>query len=234
MATEILAVGTEPTTELFLEQKGFLLTKKESISSEEGLRDLVGDHSYEAVLLGTRTRLGGEAVELLRKHGIVTPVIRIDDGPRDCDWSRRAVHFLDCGGDNVLEAPPHPEVMLHVLNSVVHRAQGISMEVIRFQMDDELLEVNLTLGWAWLNGHRLLLTRPEHTVLFMVAKHQGPVPEADLNEKLYWTDTTHSNTVRVFVCRLRKKLGDARVFLKTCRKHWDDKPHGYELLGRVA
>src|ERR1700680_4621828 len=75
---------------------------------------------------------------------------------------------------------------------------------------DEHLEVDFTTASAWLDSHRIILTRKEYALLSLLVQNAGEVVPRDA---LLWSIWGYSEQIRprtldVHIRRVRKKLGN--------------------------
>ncbi|MBE2259844.1 MAG: response regulator transcription factor [Candidatus Accumulibacter sp.] len=118
-------------------------------------------------------------------------------------WHEK-VSGIDAGADDYLTKPFHMEELLARLRALIRRAGG--------HASAELVCGPLTLdtrnGRATVNGQALALTSHEYRVLAYLMHHREQViSRSDLVEHIYAQDFDRdSNTVEVFIARLRKKL----------------------------
>lgn len=222
--TTIVAVGIDEPTAQHLITTGHALENPGP--SAEALFVRMAAAPADALILGNHTDLNGNFVRLLRAEEIGTPAIRIANGPRNGDWSEACIEFLDAGGDDVLVGPPYPEEVGASIRAVCRRAHIEPDHIERFELEESILEVNLTKHRIFVNNERVAATAYETMLLFALAASRGPVLRSYLDEHLHWAEI-ESNSVEVLVCRLRKHLGNAAPLLNTVRGV------GYELLGRV-
>ncbi|MDR2187897.1 MAG: response regulator transcription factor [Azonexus sp.] len=119
------------------------------------------------------------------------------------EWHER-VAGIDAGADDYLPKPFHMEELLARLRALIRRAGG--------QAANELVCGPLVLDTrsarAHLDGQPLTLTSHEFRVLAYLLHRRGEVvSRAELSEHIYSYDSDRdSNTIEVFVARLRKKL----------------------------
>ncbi|MDR2839465.1 MAG: response regulator transcription factor [Azonexus sp.] len=119
------------------------------------------------------------------------------------EWHER-VAGIDAGADDYLPKPFHMEELLARLRALIRRAGG--------QAANELTCGPLTLDTrsarAHLDGQPLTLTSHELRVLTYLLHRRGEVvSRTELAEHIYAYDSDRdSNTIEVFVARLRKKL----------------------------
>ncbi|AVR90241.1 response regulator transcription factor [Thauera aromatica] len=119
------------------------------------------------------------------------------------DWHEK-VAGIDAGADDYLTKPFHMEELLARVRALIRRAAG--------QASAELVCGAVVLdtrgGRVTVDGQALALTSHEFRVLSYLMHHAGEVvSRTDLTEHIYAQDYDRdSNTIEVFVARLRKKL----------------------------
>ena len=165
--------------------------------------NFMGDtESYDAVVLdiGLPQMDGVTVLKKWRASGRTMPVLILT--ARDT-W-REKVAGIDAGADDYLTKPFHMEELLARLRALIRRAGG--------HASTELACGPLTLDTrssrASVDGTALTLTSHEYRVLAYLMHHPGEiVSRAELTEHIYAQDFDRdSNTVEVFIARLRKKL----------------------------
>lgn len=157
---------------------------------------------YDAVILdiGLPQMDGITVLKKWRAAGRTMPVLILT--ARDT-WHEK-VAGIDAGADDYLTKPFHMEELLARLRALIRRAGG--------HASTELVCGPLTLDTrssrATVDGRALTLTSHEYRVLAYLMHHQGEiVSRGDLIEHIYAQDFDRdSNTVEVFIGRLRKKL----------------------------
>ena len=158
--------------------------------------------SYDAVLLDLGLpRLDGLSVlRNWRAAGRGMPVLILT--ARD-SWHEK-VAGIDAGADDYLAKPFHIEELLARLRALIRRAGGhASAELVCGP-----LCLDTRNGRASVAGQVLVLTSHEYRVLAYLMHHRGEVvSRGDLVEHIYAQDFDRdSNTIEVFIARLRKKL----------------------------
>ncbi|WP_170465346.1 response regulator transcription factor [Ruegeria arenilitoris] len=158
---------------------------------------------YDVIILdiGLPERDGISVLREWRSAGISTPVLILT--ARD-GWSER-VDGLDAGADDYMVKPFHlPELAARV-RAILRRQSGQLNPVI------EIGNVSLDsrTGRVSLDGLPVNLTAQEIAVLTYLAHNAGRlVSRTELSEHIYEYDGDRdSNTIAVFINRLRKKLG---------------------------
>ena len=127
-------------------------------------------------------------------------------------WHEK-VQGIDSGADDYLAKPFRIEELLARLRALIRRASG--------QLAPELrcgpLVFDPRQGRVSLEGIPVKLTAHELRVLSYLLHHRGrTVPQSELSEHIYAQDQDRdSNTVEVFIARLRRKLGAS--FIETVR-----------------
>jgi two-component system, OmpR family, response regulator len=183
-----------------LEDAGYVVDK--AFDGEEG--HFLGDtEPYDAVILdiGLPQMDGISVVERWRRAGRKMPVLMLTARDR---WSDK-VAGIDAGADDYVAKPFHMEEVLARLRALIRRAAGhASSELICGP-----LRLDTKASKADLDGMPLKLTSHEFRLLAYLMHHMGEViSRTELVEHLYDQDFDRdSNTIEVFVGRLRKKMG---------------------------
>jgi two-component system OmpR family response regulator len=169
---------------------------------EEG--HFLGDtEPYDAVILdlGLPKIDGVTILERWRKAGRKMPVLILTARDR---WSDKVAGF-DAGADDYVAKPFYTEELLARLRALLRRAAGIAspdIEIGPLRIDTRSSRVSV-------DGNPIKLTSAEYRLLSYLAHHKGQVlSRTNLIEHLYDQDFDRdSNTIEVFIGRLRKKLG---------------------------
>jgi two-component system OmpR family response regulator len=168
---------------------------------EEG--HYLGDSEpYDAVVLdiGLPVMDGISVLEKWRRDGRTMPVLILTARDR---WSDK-VQGIDAGADDYVAKPFHIEEVLARVRALVRRASGHASNEI------EIGPVRLDSrgGRVTVDGNPVKLTSHEYRVLEYLMHHRDRiVSRTELIEHLYDQDFDRdSNTIEVFVGRLRKKL----------------------------
>jgi two-component system OmpR family response regulator len=137
-------------------------------------------------------------------------------------WHEK-VQGIDGGADDYVAKPFRMEEVLARLRALIRRASGQAAPELRcgpLRLDPRLAKVTL-------DGMPVKLTAHEYRVLSYLMHHQGRVvPQTELTEHIYaQAFDRDSNTVEVFIARLRRKLGAERI--ETVRGL------GYRLRGEI-
>lgn len=158
---------------------------------------------YDAVILdlGLPEMDGIKVLEKWRKAGRVMPVLILTARDR---WNDK-VKGLDAGADDYVTKPFFTEEVLARIRTLLRRGAGISTSDIECGP----LRIDTRAARVTVQGNPVKLTSLEYRLLAYLAHHKGRVvSRTELVEHLYDQDFDRdSNTIEVFVGRLRKKLG---------------------------
>jgi len=169
--------------------------------------ELVFVEPYDAVLLDLGLP-GADGLALLRRwreHRLNVPVLVIT---ARSSWSERVLG-IDSGADDYLAKPFRIEEVLARVRALIRRAHGHAqpeLRVGRITLDPRRSSVSL-------DGVPVALTAHEYRTLSYLMHAAGRVvSRTELVEHIYPHDGDRdSNTVEVFVARLRRKLGSSSV-----------------------
>lgn len=130
------------------------------------------------------------------------------------DWQDK-VEGLEAGADDYLTKPFHHEELRARVQALVRRSAGQASNDWSFGP----LTINYEQKLVKLNDQTIDLTSYEFNTLEYLARNQGKViSKSELTEYLYAQDFERdSNTIEVFVGRLRKKIEQQTKFIHTVR-----------------
>ncbi|MCW5657751.1 MAG: response regulator transcription factor [Burkholderiaceae bacterium] len=158
--------------------------------------------AYDAVVLDLGLPLldGLSVLKRWRDEGRTMPVLILT--ARD-NWNEK-VAGIDAGADDYLTKPFHTEELLARVRGLIRRAAGQAAPVLRCGE----LALDTRSGRVTLAGQALTLTSHEFKVLdYLMHRPGAVVSRTELIEHIYAQDFDRdSNTIEVFVGRLRKKL----------------------------
>jgi two-component system OmpR family response regulator len=168
---------------------------------EEG--HFLGDtEPYDAVVLdiGLPVKDGISVLEEWRRSGRTMPVLILTARDR---WSDK-VQGIDAGADDYVAKPFHIEEVLARVRALVRRAAGHASN----EIECGPVRLDGRSGRVTVDGNPVKLTSHEYRVLEYLMLHRDRVvSRTELIEHLYDQDFDRdSNTIEVFVGRLRKKL----------------------------
>ena len=168
---------------------------------------LGGTEQYDSVVLdiGMPKMDGLTVLRRWRESGILTPVLVLTARG---SWHEK-VQGIDSGADDYMSKPFRMEELLARLRALIRRASGQANPQLR--CGDVILDPRI--ARVTLAGVPVKLTSHEFRVLSYLMHHRGRVvSQSDLTEHIYSHDFDRdSNTVEVFIARLRRKLGSAVI-----------------------
>ncbi len=143
---------------------------------------------------------GLSILERWRREGRTMPVLILTARDR---WSDK-VAGIDAGADDYVAKPFHIEEVLARLRALIRRAAGHASS----ELTCGPLRIDTRASRADVDGVPLKLTSLEFRLLAYLMHHQDEVvSRTELVEHLYDQDfDRNSNTIEVFVGRLRKKM----------------------------
>ncbi|MGX1309364.1 two-component system OmpR family response regulator [Amorphus suaedae] len=157
---------------------------------------------YDAVVLdiGLPVMDGISVLERWRRDGRTMPVLVLTARDR---WSDK-VAGIDAGADDYVAKPFHMEEVLARLRALVRRSAGHASNVVTCGP----VEIDTRSGRVAVDGQSIKLTSHEYRLLAYLMMHKDRVvSRTELIEHLYDQDFDRdSNTIEVFVGRLRKKI----------------------------
>ncbi|MGB7974189.1 MAG: response regulator transcription factor [Roseiarcus sp.] len=183
-----------------LEAAGYAVDR--AFDGEEGW--FRGDtEPYDAVVLdiGLPKRDGISILEAWRKGGRTMPVLILTARDR---WSDK-VQGIDAGADDYVAKPFHMEEVLARLRALLRRAAGHASSDLTVGP----VRLDARAGRVTVNNVAIKLTSHEYRLLSYLMHHTGRIiSRGEIVEHLYEQDFDRdSNTIEVFIGRLRKKLG---------------------------
>jgi two-component system, OmpR family, response regulator len=200
----VLIVEDEPTLARQLKEtlEGAGYAVDAAADGEEG-HFLGSTESYDAIVLdlGLPEMDGLTVLDRWRKEDVAVPVLVLT--ARD-SWSDK-VAGLDAGADDYLAKPFQMEELIARLRALIRRSTGNASSEL--EVGDVRLDARS--GRVTLKGTPVRLTAQEYKLLAYLMHHKGKVvSRTELIEHIYDQDFDRdSNTIEVFITRIRKKLG---------------------------
>jgi two-component system OmpR family response regulator len=173
-----------------------------SADGEEG--HYLGDtEPYDAIVLdlGLPELDGVSVLKKWRQAGKTVPVLILTARGQ---WGEKVSGF-DAGADDYVTKPFHMEEVLARLRALIRRSAGhASSELVCGPV-----RVDTSSGRVSVDGNPVKLTAQELRLLTYLMHHQGKVvSRTEITEHIYDQDfDLDSNTIEVFVGRIRRKLG---------------------------
>ncbi len=198
-----------------LRQENFAVDQ--AFDGEEG--HYQGDvEPYDAVILdiGLPVMNGIEVLKSWRKDERNMPVLILT--ARD-NWQEKVEGF-EAGADDYVTKPFQLEEVIARVRALIRRSSGLASPVLTCGP----ITLDTHSGEVQVNSQAVSLTAYEHKLISYLMHHQGEVVSRTiLSEHIYEQDyDPDSNTLEVFVGRLRKKLNVPNI--KTVRGR------GYQLV----
>jgi two-component system OmpR family response regulator len=172
---------------------------------------LAATERYDAVILdlGLPKVDGLTLLRRWREIGLTVPVLILTARG---SWHEK-VQGIDGGADDYVAKPFRMEEVQARLRALIRRAAGQTSSSLRVGV----VELDTRLARVTLGGVPVKLTSHEFRVLSYLMHHrERVVSQSELTEHIYaQTFDRDSNTVEVFIARLRRKLGAS--FIETVR-----------------
>lgn len=157
---------------------------------------------FDAVVLdlGLPVLDGLTVLKRWRSSGRMMPVLILT--ARD-NWNEK-VAGIDAGADDYLTKPFHTEELMARLRALIRRSSGLASAVLQCGS----LTLDTRTSRVTLDGQSVVLTSHEYKVLeYLMHRIGSVVSRTEIIEHIYAQDYDRdSNTVEVFIGRLRKKL----------------------------
>jgi two-component system OmpR family response regulator len=158
---------------------------------------------YDAIILdlGLPRKDGHSVLRDWREAGVKSPVLILT--ARN-SW-RDKVAGLDSGADDYLTKPFQMDELLARLRALIRRSTGQANPLFK----QGPIEFDTRSGRVTLDAVSVALTAQETNVLgYLIMHREQVVSRTELSEHVYGYDTERdSNTIEVFIGRLRRKLG---------------------------
>jgi len=162
---------------------------------------------YDAVILdlGLPKLSGIEVLKRWRASGRNAPVLILT---ARSGWVER-VNGLNAGADDYLEKPFQTEEIIARLRALTRRAAETRSSVLRH----DGIELDVASGTVKKGGEAIALTAKELRILnYLMHRPQKIVSQNELLDHVYAVgEPRQSNTVEVYIARLRKKLGHGAI-----------------------
>ncbi|MEO3433819.1 response regulator transcription factor [Inquilinus sp. CAU 1745] len=194
--------ATSKSIELMLQSEGFVIDTTDL--GEDGLE--IGKlYDYDIIILDLMLpdMDGYEVLRRLRAARVETPIL-ILSGLTELDNKIKGLGF---GADDYLTKPFDKRELIARIHAIVRRSKGHSDSVIRTGR----LTVNLDTRTVEVDSQPLHLTGKEYGILELLSLRKGTTltKEMFLNHLYGGMDEPELKIIDVFVCKLRKKLGNA-------------------------
>ena len=216
--------ATAKSLDLMLSSEGYNLYATDL--GEEGL-DLGKIYDYDIIILDLNLpdMDGYEVLKKLRLAKVETPIL-ILSGMNEPDDKIKGLCF---GTDDYLTKPFNKGELIARINAIVRRSKGHAQSVI----DTGKMSVNLDTKQVEVEGQPVHLTGKEYGILELLSLRKGTTltKEMFLNHLYGGMDEPELKIIDVFVCKLRKKIGQATGGNNYIETVWG---RGYVLRDPIA
>jgi len=139
-------------------------------------------------------------IKQLRQSGHSYPILILTARNR---WQEK-VEGLEAGGDDYLTKPFHTEELSARIKVLLRRSVGLADNSLKCGP----VKIDTSSKQVFLNDEQLTITAYEYRLLSYLMMHTGKVlSKRELVDHIYEEDDDRdSNTIEVFIRRLRKKL----------------------------
>ena len=172
------------------------------VGSAERAIEVMATETFDAAIIDIGLpRMDGLALtRQLRHDGHAMPVLILTARDR---WSDKVQGF-DAGADDYVAKPFHLEEVLARIRALLRRSAGHAQS----ELTCGPVSLDTRNGRVSVNGNPIKMTSHEYRLLSYLMHHTGRViSRTELVEHLYDQDFDRdSNTIEVFVGRIRKKL----------------------------
>ena len=210
--------------DLMLSSEGYNLYATDL--GEEGL-DLGKIYDCDIIILDLNLpdMDGYEVLKKLRLAKVETPIL-ILSGMNEPDDKIKGLCF---GADDYLTKPFNKGELIARINAIVRRSKGHAQSII----DTGKMSVNLDTKQVEVEGQPVHLTGKEYGILELLSLRKGTTltKEMFLNHLYGGMDEPELKIIDVFVCKLRKKIGQATGGDNYIETVWG---RGYVLRDPVA
>jgi two-component system OmpR family response regulator len=204
----VLLVEDEPTLssqiKSALQEAGFAVDHANN--GQDGLH-LGSEEAFDAIILdlGLPIMDGMSVLKSWRLNGLGTPVLILT--ARD-SWHEK-VSGIDAGADDYLSKPFHMQELLARVRALIRRASGHACSTLTCGP----IMLDTVSGRVTVDSQSIGLTSHELKVLSFLMHHQDQIiSRTTLTEHIYAQDFDRdSNTIDVFIGRLRKKIPDHMI-----------------------
>ena len=143
---------------------------------------------------------GVDLIRQVRAASLTYPILILTARSR---WQEK-VEGLEAGADDYLTKPFHPEELLARLKVLLRRSVGLADNTLVC----EPVKIDTSSKQVFLGNEPLTITAYEYRLLSYLMMHTGKViSKRELVDHIYEEDDDRdSNTIEVFIRRLRKKL----------------------------
>ena len=177
-------------------------TVDQACTGQDGIK-MVGLHDYDAVVLEMRLpdMNGLEVIQIMRAAKVTKPILVVGSNVRNV----AKVRAFGLGADDFLAKPYDQDELVARLQAITRRVRSTGRPCLQVGP----LRLDIAAQEAWVNGESLQLTGKELALLELLMVRKGStLSKETILEQLYrGLDVPDIKIIDVFVCKLRKKLG---------------------------
>ncbi len=175
----------------------------DAVVNGQEAKDYLTDITYDVIVLDWEmpSMTGIEIVKWFRARGGTTPILMLT-GKDEIDDKEMG---LDSGADDYLTKPFEMRELTARLNALLRRQAVTATRTVKVGP----LVIDPSAHSAQVDGAELKLTATEFAVIEFLARHPNQVFSADALIDRVWKSSSEvsPDTVRVYIKRLREKLG---------------------------
>lgn len=207
MADTILIVDDDLSVSTMLNKavQSSGLTAEIANSGEEALQAL-NQKRYDLILMDINMPGidGFQAVEIIRKQGIQTPIIIISGRKEDID----TLYALNIGADDYITKPFNPITLGAKIKALIRRSRN-DLPGSSNQISAGPFAYNTSTLRFYKNGQEIPLSAKENAMIKLFMDNINRIFSKDMLYELIWGDSIiDENAVMVYVNRLRQKIED--------------------------
>lgn len=180
----------------------------ESLEIDDDLADVIRHGSWNVVVFDADT-VAHSVIRDLRRAGCKIPILTTTDE----DDSKYRARLLDTGADDALSVLASAAEVVARVRALIRRSAGHAQNVVVAGP----VAVNLENQTVSVDGAPVYLTSHEWGVIELLALRKGLTVSKDalMNHLYGGMDEPEPKIVDVFVCKIRRKLGDAKAVVET-------------------
>jgi DNA-binding response OmpR family regulator len=199
------------------------------VTSEQIASDWYDPDQFDLIVVDIDSAQGVFTPRAIAQVNSGIPIIGVsEDLPFEGEWPEQRAIFIEQGGSYLLQAPVNPREMLACISAATRRLRST---VHTIKLYDKRLVIRTEEMTVLFDGKIIGFTGHETKLMLILARNYGGiVSRSNIAKLLYPTnsDEQESNTIEVFVTRIRTKLNDLHPGLGSCIV--TRKGLGYQLI----
>lgn len=169
---------------------------------EEDGQEIAQLYEYDLII----SEMYPNLIRNLRKQEINTPILILSIQ----DDTESKIKAFGLGADDYLTKPFHREELIARSQTIFRRSRGYAQPTIKIGP----MELNTETQAVKMNGSTIHLTQKEYKILELLCMRRGVIlTKENFLDHLYshMADEPEAKIIDVFICKLRKKLGDTPI-----------------------